>query len=190
MKSFFENYGFVILSAIVVIILIAMAGPIGNTIQNSISNIVEGFKNKTETRLNTIEDGDYIDKNTSYVGYYADTNGDGTVDGVIFADLAIGGSGVWNESGDPTYDKDGVYSYNPFPKEQLKDYEISLKEYSDKFGKKPVLKVAGSEKDRFYIMALKDISNHTYTWYASAYNANNGLMTNWQTTTSRNFGSG
>ncbi len=31
----------------------------------------------------------------SYVGNYADINDDGTVDGVIFADLAVGGSGEW-----------------------------------------------------------------------------------------------
>ena len=28
--------------------------------------------------------------------YYADIEGDGTVDGVIFADLAVGGEGKWN----------------------------------------------------------------------------------------------
>lgn len=30
-----------------------------------------------------------ISKKESYVGYYADIDGDGTVDGVIFADLAF-----------------------------------------------------------------------------------------------------
>ena len=36
-----------------------------------------------------------ISKTDSYVGYYADIEGDGIVDGVIYADLAIGGSGEW-----------------------------------------------------------------------------------------------
>ena len=34
-----------------------------------------------------------IDTSTSYIGYYADIDGDGTVDGVIFADLAFSKSG-------------------------------------------------------------------------------------------------
>ena len=38
-----------------------------------------------------------IDKTKSYVGNYADLTGDGTVDGVIFADLAVGGSGKWRK---------------------------------------------------------------------------------------------
>ena len=36
-------------------------------------------------------------ENESYVGSYADINDDGTVDGVIFADLAVGGSGTWRK---------------------------------------------------------------------------------------------
>ena len=36
-----------------------------------------------------------ISQTDSYVGYYADIEGDGTVDGIIYADLAIGGSGQW-----------------------------------------------------------------------------------------------
>ena len=54
MKSFFENYGFVILSAIVVIILIAMSGPVGHTIENNISNTIGGFSDKTSQRLNQV----------------------------------------------------------------------------------------------------------------------------------------
>lgn len=38
-----------------------------------------------------------IDKTKSYVGSYADLTGDGTVDGVVFADLAVGGSGKWRK---------------------------------------------------------------------------------------------
>ena len=33
----------------------------------------------------------------SQVGKYADIDGDGPVDGIIFADLAVGGSGTWND---------------------------------------------------------------------------------------------
>lgn len=37
-----------------------------------------------------------ISKYQSYVGYYADFEGDGIIDGIIYADLAVGGSGTWN----------------------------------------------------------------------------------------------
>ena len=36
-----------------------------------------------------------ISSTASYVGCYADVDGNGSVDGVIYADLAIGGSGQW-----------------------------------------------------------------------------------------------
>lgn len=52
MKSFFENYGFTILASIVVILLITMASPISSLIRNNISNIIEGFGDKTSQRLN------------------------------------------------------------------------------------------------------------------------------------------
>lgn len=47
MKKFFEEYGFVILTAIVVILLIAMATPIGTLIRSNVSHIVESFGEKT-----------------------------------------------------------------------------------------------------------------------------------------------
>lgn len=47
MKKFFEEYGFVILAAIVVILLIAMATPIGTLIRSNVSHIVESFGEKT-----------------------------------------------------------------------------------------------------------------------------------------------
>lgn len=51
MKSFFEEYGFVILAAIIVILLIAMATPIGTLIRSNISHIVESFGEKTTQKL-------------------------------------------------------------------------------------------------------------------------------------------
>ena len=43
MKAFFEEYGFVALSAIVVIILIMMATPIGGVIETSLTGFVNTF---------------------------------------------------------------------------------------------------------------------------------------------------
>ena len=101
----------------------------------------------------------------SYVGYYADIEGDGTVDGIIYADLAKGntGDGQWTDS-------DGNYTIPV--KTNLKDYYISKESYTDDFGTKDVITpVEGQsgKNDRFYIMALDDIDGSTHYWYYSAY---------------------
>lgn len=131
-----------------------------------------------------------ISKNQSFVGYYADVNGDGTVDGVIFADLAVGGNGTWNPSGESWANSTGTYSYGTIPAEELKSYRVTQESYDGKFGTKPVLSPEGSGKDRFYVMALENIDASTYTWYANAYNGGNGLMTDYASTTSPDFGKG
>lgn len=46
MKSFFEEYGFVMLSAIVVIALIAIAGNLKVGVQSGIETVMTGFKNQ------------------------------------------------------------------------------------------------------------------------------------------------
>lgn len=65
MKSFFENYGFVILSAIVIIILIGISTPIGTLVRENISHIVDSFGNKTSQRLDyafrELQKGDVIE---------------------------------------------------------------------------------------------------------------------------------
>ena len=116
-----------------------------------------------------------IEKTKSYVGYYADIDGDGTVDGVIYADLAVGGSGQWSDS-------DGAFSYEAIT--GVKDYTISQANYSGDFGDNGVLKATGSGKDRFYVMALENI---THTWYKNA--ASSGIR-DYNTITSESFGSG
>ena len=104
-----------------------------------------------------------ISKETSYVGRYADLEGDGTIEGIIYADLAVGntGDGQW-------MDHDGYYT---IPKETdltgLKDYYVSGTADGDFGDEVEVLTPTGNGKDRFYIMALEDISASTYTWYYS-----------------------
>ena len=119
-----------------------------------------------------------IEKTKSYVGYYADIDGDGTVDGVIYADLAVGGSGQWSDS-------DGAFSYETIT--GVKDYTISQANYSGDFGENGVLKATGSGKDIFYVMALEDIDSNTHTWYKNA--ASSGIS-DYNTITSESFGSG
>ncbi len=138
----------------------------------------------TATGSSTTEPTDKISKDISYVGYYADIDADGTVDGVIYADLAVGnqGSGQWGDS-------DGKYTI-PIVSEGLKDYYIRQTNYkaNDGFGTKDVISPTGTGTKRFYIMALKDITENgpTYDWYNAAY----GQMNDYAETTSRDFGKG
>ena len=55
MKSFFEEYGFVILAAIVVILLIAMATPIGDLVKTQIDGVINSFGSKTQSKLNATD---------------------------------------------------------------------------------------------------------------------------------------
>ena len=139
----------------------------------------------TATGSSTTEPTDKISKDTSYVGYYADIDADGTVDGVIYADLAKGDNieKKWNN------DSNSEYTI-PTVTEGLKDYYISQTNYkaNDGFGTKDVISPTGTGTERFYIMALTDITKNgaMYDWY----NAANGKMSDYATTTSGDFGKG
>ena len=162
------------------------------TLQN-IENYLYGENGGNNTGDNTTGGGgstnppttNKISKSTSYVGYYADIDGNKTVDGVIFADKAVGnqGSGKWNDS-------DGVYTI-PKVTEGLKDYSISQKSYTGNFGTKAVISPTGTGEERFYIMALTDIDGKTngtkYDWY---YAASDKGISDWSTITSTEFGTG
>ena len=91
--------------------------------------------------------------------------GDGTVDGIIFADMAVGntGDGQWN---------DDWGKYEIPVKDNLKEYTISKEKYNDDFGENYVItpKKGTTGNERFYIMALDDIDNSEHYWYKSAYN--------------------
>ena len=127
-----------------------------------------------------------ISTTNSYVGYYADIDGSGSVDGVIYADLAVGntGDGQWTDS-------NGNYTIPV--KTNLKNYTISKKNHTDDFGTKDVIApISGQsgKNERFYVMALDDIDgkqNGTdYSWYYAAY----GNMNDYSTATSEIFGTG
>jgi type II secretory pathway pseudopilin PulG len=144
------------------------------------------------------EDETYIKKSSekadSYVGYYADINDDGKVDGIIYADLAVGntGSGQWG-------DEWGIYDIPIIAINELKDYVISTHTYTyqttpgiygaEGFGTKEVIvpaKNSTGTKDRFYVMSLEDFttkrlihfedggeqyveSNYPFYWYKDAF---------------------
>ena len=120
-----------------------------------------------------------IDKVEPKVGYYADIDGNGTPDGVIYADLAVSKSGQWTSGA-------GTYSYTA--KTNTKDYYISQTNYEGPFGTKDVLTaIDGEGEDRFYVMALEDFNTGTsYCWYDAAY----GNMDDYATATSLDFGTG
>ena len=117
----------------------------------------------------------------SQVGKYVDINGDGIPEGVIFADLAVADSGQWG-------DKDFKEKYKiPMIKDGLRDY-IVVGEYNDKInGKQEVLAPILDGEDRFYIMALNNVSKDQYSWYNSAYSEK---MLDYEKATSEIFGSG
>ena len=119
-----------------------------------------------------------ISETNSYVGSYADVDGNGIVDGIIYADLAIGGSGQW-------YNSNGTYT---IPKgSNFKKYTVSGSHTENGFGTKDVIKVSnGSGNERFYVMALKDVDSSIHTWYSNAY----GNMSDYASTTSVDFGTG
>ena len=134
----------------------------------------------------------------NYRGYYADVDGDGTPDGVIYADLAHSKSGQLG-------DLNGVYSY--ISKTNLKEYIVSKDTYkkNDGFGTKPIisLKSGSIGNSRFYVMALEDFKTgsfetgntacggrecevNTYYWYNKAI----GRMPNPVKDTKVEFGTG
>lgn len=51
MKAFFEEYGFVILSAVVVITLITIAGTLKTDVTTSIKEVITGFKTQVVGNL-------------------------------------------------------------------------------------------------------------------------------------------
>lgn len=140
---------------------------------NEINKVIEESKGENKTQPTE----------ESYIGYYADIDNDGRVDGVIYADMAKGND---------------IYGISP--KTHLKNYRVSNVNYTEKFGTKPVVmcttaEITSHDMDRFYVMALKDIGgsdgsegskNTVYDWYCSAVNK----MSDYATYTSNDFGTG
>ena len=99
--------------------------------------------------------------NESQVGKYIDINGDGIPEGIIFADLAVGGKGSFGYGADkyeiPTLKKE--------MKDYIKDYVIKGK-FSHKLnGEQEMLTPILDGFERFYIMALEDVDENTFYFY-------------------------
>ena len=130
-----------------------------------------------------------ISETESFVGYYADTNGDKQADGIIFVDLADTehSSGSWN-------DDTGYYEYTPVT-EELKQYTICNESYTgfeDKWTRPVLTAIEGtSGADRFYVMALEDFKREEdeefdYCWYDDA----SGKLTDYIEYTENDFSDG
>ena len=116
-----------------------------------------GGNNETGGDIEEPEEPSISDTETQ-VANYADVDGNGTVDGVIYADLAIGGSGS------------GLgQSYTIPTSSGFKKYEVTQESYSGSFGTGQVIApVSGnSGNERFYVMALENAASGTYQFWSS-----------------------
>ena len=116
----------------------------------------------------------------SQIGKYVDINGDGIPEGVIFADLAVGGDKLWN--GIPNT----RYRYEKSSKE-LKEYVVVGTYTHALNGKREMLTPILDGEDRFYIMALNDVGKDEHCWYHKA--SFKGML-DYEKATSETFGSG
>ena len=125
------------------------------------------YNEKTASYSVTVKDNTFT--GTSGVGYYADVDGNGTVDGIIFADFKNGGSGSW-----------GGTSYTIPTATGLKEYYVSKTNYNGPFGTKKVLSARGSGNARFNVMALSDYNNSATYNFTNAKSITSG---DWSTPT-------
>ena len=123
---------------------------VGSTAITVTSAASANYNEKTATYTVTVKNPTFTEN--SGVGYYADTDGDGTPDGIIFADFKNGESGSWGGS-----------SYTISTVTDLKEYYVSQTNYKGPFGTKNVLSAVGSGNARFNVMSLSDYNKgNTY----------------------------
>ena len=127
------------------------------------------YNEKTATYTVTVKVKDSTFTGNFGVGYYADVDGNGTVDGIIFEDFKVGGSGKWRKS-----------SYSIPTVSGTKNYYISQVEYRGPFGSKGVLTPNSSGNARFNVMALEDYNNGKLYSFATAKDITSG---DWKTPT-------
>lgn len=190
MKKFFEEYGAVAIIVIVIAILLLVVGSVkgldettgkvngsgvASVVGNAYSNAIDKFKNSFDETLasgNVPTSGPngeaLVSKTESQVGKYADIDGDGTVDGIIFADLSENKEGYYNNyyTGSAEINIRGHYKIDKCS--NLKEYYSYNKNISTSPNKTvEVLTPIGNGNNRFYIMSLNDIGE--FEWYYSSY---------------------
>ena len=214
MKKFFEEHGGVAIILIVIAVLLVLVGSvkgldegtgkvngsgIASIVGNAYSNAIDKFKDSFDNVLSGTgnssnnsnptfgPNGELLVSTTeSQIGKYADIDGDGTVDGIIFADLLFGGSGIFNDYDTTDGWKNTRGTYVIPTVSSTKDYYVSQESYTNKLGgTAEVLTPIGTGENRFYIMSLNNLSG-TSDWYKAA----KGNMNDYATTTSQEFGKG
>ena len=190
----------------VLVVFACAVGVVGTSVMITNKN-TDNAKNKNDSLWNVVNgsDSDSDDSNTptsgpngeplvskteSQVGKYADIDGDGTVDGIIFADLMVGGSGIWTNRSNSNTDW-GSYTISTIT--SSKEYYVSQESYTnDLGGNAEVLTPVGNGNDRFYVMALNDANPEGYEWYSTAYSlyTNPNGIKDYNTVTNVEFGTG
>ena len=109
-----------------------------------------------------------IPESETQVANYADVDGNGTADGIIYADLAIGGSGS------------GLGQSYTIPKgSNFKKYKVTQESYSGSFGTgKVIAPISGSSgNERFYVMALTDVDGKQNGTYYQFWSSSTSVVT-------------
>ena len=145
---------------------VASVSDTGLVTAKSAGTTIITFKNSSGTKSAnctiTVENYKKALETESYVGYYADVDGDGTVDGIIFADLLHGKTGQWGNS-------KGIYTIPTKESTKLKSYKISQEDYTNQLGgTSKILTPSRDGNDRFYIMALTDVGTSEYKFASSS----------------------
>ena len=147
MKKFFENYGKFIVTAIVMIILLSLINPLGATIKNYVLNTPV-----PEPEFTLTQNSAMLSNEENYVGYYADVDNDGKIDGVICFDYG------YYPGYSLTVNSDKI-TVEPKMTTNLASYKLKTVEGQDN-----VVVRKESGEDRFYVMALADVPGKWY-WY-------------------------
>ena len=113
-----------------------------------------------------------------YRGYYADVDGDGEADGIIYADLGANiqypQTGAFYNEKNNLGQGSGTYSYNKATG-NLNEYTISNNTYkkNEGFGDNKIIKLKKDNNNpRFYVMSLEDFTTtdyQTFYWYKNAF---------------------
>ena len=131
--------------------------------------------------------GTIASNSKSYVGYYADVDGDREVDGIIYADRLIGNT----EGKSPWGNSNGAYTIDTITAETAKKYKVSEEDYTNVLGgTNKIITPDGSGADRFYVMSLSDLNVGGYSIYFWYYSAFSEGMRDFTTYTSKAFGKG
>lgn len=153
--------------------------------ENKRNQLLEELKKEETNNSNSGSTSDEIIpilESQKFIDCYADIDNNGTIDGIIYADLAVGGS-------HQETDLNGAYTI-PKVKTGLKKYYIKEKRKVDtrfdNTARDVIAPIANSGIDRFYVMALEDIDVNSHTWYKNA----SGKMNDYATYTSTAFGKG